>query len=120
MAIVCDSLENIDPVIQVPFREELIAELKFILSFSGDTKPVRHRESTGSGSSKGKEDGEEDRNSIDVESPQEDAGEQVNGHTTPQRRSERSQSLSHSHHTLHSRRQSNTGHMARMRKFSRA
>lgn len=28
---------------QVPFRKELIEELKFVGKCSGDTKPVRHR-----------------------------------------------------------------------------
>lgn len=35
---------------QVAFKEELIAELKFIFSFSGDVKTVRHRDSSGRGS----------------------------------------------------------------------
>lgn len=30
---------------QVPFKEEFIAEMKFILKFEGNTKEVRHRKS---------------------------------------------------------------------------
>lgn len=92
---------------KVSFKEELIAELKFILSFSGDTKPVRHRESTGSKSSKK----EEDERSVDMELNGDD--NRIDPAPTP--RSERS---SHSNHNLHSRRQSNAIQIARMRKFS--
>lgn len=93
---------------QISFRDELIAELKFILSFSGDTKPVRHRESTGSGSGSTKK---EAKGSNVAESPEDE--ESLDPAPTP--RSERSM---HSHHTLHSRRQSNAVQMARMRKYS--
>lgn len=31
---------------QVPFREELAAELRFVAKCSGNTKPVRHRKSS--------------------------------------------------------------------------
>lgn len=30
---------------QVPFKDEFIAEMKFILKFEGNTKEVRHRKS---------------------------------------------------------------------------
>ncbi|XP_059057484.1 glutamate receptor ionotropic, kainate 3-like isoform X2 [Achroia grisella] len=94
---------------KVSFKEELKAELNFILSFSGDVKPVRHRESssTGSGGSKKEENGDDAQSGKDVDVDQDRA---------PTPRSERS---THSHHTLHSRRQSNAVQMARMRKFSR-
>lgn len=92
----------------VSFREELKAELKFILSFSGDTKPVRHRESTGSGSGGSKDDGEKN---ADAESPDDD--DRADPSPTP-----RSEKSGHSHHTLHSRRQSNAVQMAKMRKYS--
>lgn len=31
---------------QVPFKEEMIAELKFLLKFGGYVKPVRHRKNS--------------------------------------------------------------------------
>ncbi|XP_022115207.2 glutamate receptor ionotropic, kainate 2 [Pieris rapae] len=88
---------------KVSFREELIAELKFIFSFSGDVKPVRHRESTGSGSKGSKKDDEEESQKNDLD-------------PAPTPRSERS---SHSRHTSHSRRQSNAKQLAAMRKYSK-
>lgn len=91
------------------FKEELIAELKFIFSFSGDTKPVRHRESTHSGSGSTRKSGEVNHGEID---PLDDL-DRLDPAPTP--RSERS---THSHHTLHSRRQSNAVQMAKMRKYS--
>lgn len=94
---------------QVSFKDELIAELKFIFSFGGDVKPVRHREKSGSGSKSSKK--EEDKEEDDIESTRED--ERLDA---PTPHSERS---SHSHHTLHSRRQSNAVQMAKMRKYSR-
>lgn len=88
----------------------MVAELKFILSFSGDTKPVRHRESTGSGSGESKR-GEEQKEG-DPEIPDDD--DRPDPSPTP--RSERS---NHSRHTLQlSRRQSNAVQMAKMRKYS--
>ncbi|XP_013173425.1 PREDICTED: glutamate receptor ionotropic, kainate 2-like [Papilio xuthus] len=113
LAVVCAFIEMIFDVWmishthKVPFREELIAELKFILSFSGDTKPVRHRESTGSKSSKK----DDDDKSGDVEF----TGEDIRPDHAPTPRSERS---SHSNHNAHSRRQSNAIQIARMRKFT--
>lgn len=96
-------------VFQLPFLDELKAELRFILSFSGDTKPVRHRELSGSGSRSTKND-EEDKN-CELESL--DDGNKLDPAPTP--RSERS---THSHHTIHSRRTSNAVQMAKMRKYS--
>ncbi|CAH2047181.1 unnamed protein product, partial [Iphiclides podalirius] len=113
MAVVCAFVEMIFDVWmisrknKVSFKEEIIAELKFILSFSGDTKPVRHRESTGSKSSKK----EEDERSVDMELNGDD--NRIDHAPTP--RSERS---SHSNHNVHSRRQSNAIQIARMRKFT--
>ncbi|XP_013138195.1 PREDICTED: glutamate receptor ionotropic, kainate 2-like [Papilio polytes] len=113
LAVVCAFIEMIFDVWmishthKVSFREELIAELKFILSFSGDTKPVRHRESTESKSSKK----DDDDKSGDVEF----TGEDNRPEHAPTPRSERS---SHSNHNAHSRRQSNAVQIARMRKFT--
>ncbi|XP_045449718.1 glutamate receptor ionotropic, kainate 2-like [Melitaea cinxia] len=115
LAVVCAFIEMIVDVwmishrVKVPFKDELIAELKFIFSFSGDVKPVRHREPSGSGSKGSKK--EEDQEEDDVESTREDER-----FDAPTPHSERS---SHSHHTLHSRRQSNAVQMAKMRKYSR-
>ncbi|CAH0586967.1 unnamed protein product [Chrysodeixis includens] len=111
LAVVCAFMEMLFDVwmishkMKISFKDELIAELKFILSFSGDTKPVRHRESTGSGSGSSKKVDEKD----DPELPDDDE------RRAPTPRSERS---SHSHHILHSRRQSNAVQMARQRKYS--
>ncbi|XP_049872847.1 glutamate receptor ionotropic, kainate 2-like isoform X2 [Pectinophora gossypiella] len=116
MAVLCAFLEMIFDVWmisrkeKVSFREELIAELKFVLSFSGDVKPVRHREesSSGSGGSKKEEEEEDDRNEDpDPETPA-DAMDPI----PPTPGSEKS----HSHHTVHSRRQSNA--MAGSRRLS--
>ncbi|KAJ0183282.1 hypothetical protein K1T71_001258 [Dendrolimus kikuchii] len=115
LAVICAFLEMTFDVwmishrLKVSFREELIAELKFILSFSGDTKPVRHRESTHSGSGSTRKSGEIRHG--EVESV--DDMDRLDPAPTP--RSERS---THSHHTLHSRRQSNAVQMAKMRKYS--
>ncbi|XP_023937960.2 glutamate receptor ionotropic, kainate 2-like [Bicyclus anynana] len=117
MAVICAFVEMMFDVwltarrVKVSFKEELIAELKFIFSFSGDVKPVRHRESTGSGSKESKK--EEEKEEDDVESHRES---QNRDELAPSRHSERS---SHSHHNSHSRRQSNAIQMARMRKYSR-
>lgn len=113
LAFVCACFEMLFDVwlishrMKVPFKDELIAELKFILSFGGDTKPVRHREPTGSGSSSKKT---ETKSEEDPEIADDDC---IDPAPTP--RSERSV---HSHHTLHSRRQSNAVQMAKMRKYS--
>ncbi|RVE50837.1 hypothetical protein evm_004586 [Chilo suppressalis] len=130
LAVVCALLEMIVDVWlisrtqKVSFRDELKAELKFVFGSSGDVKPVRHREPSGSGSegskgSKGtkrsKDSNEEEEKIIDVESVK-DEEEDDKMERAPTPRSERS---SHSHHTLHSRRQSNAVQMARMRKYSR-
>ncbi|KAL4716078.1 hypothetical protein ACJJTC_013855 [Scirpophaga incertulas] len=96
---------------EVSFREELIAELKFIFSFGGDVKQVRHREPSNSGSGESKKSKKEGDITGDVESLKD---EDVKSESPA--RSERS---THSHHTLHSRRQSNAVQMARMRKYSR-
>ncbi|XP_026489807.2 glutamate receptor ionotropic, kainate 2-like [Vanessa tameamea] len=115
LAIVCAFIEMtinvwmISHKVKVSFREELIAELKFIFSFSGDVKPVRHRESTGSGSKGSKKD--DDKEEDDVESTRDD--DRLDAQTAHSERS------SHSHHTAHSRRQSNAVQMAKMRKYSR-
>ncbi|XP_068617321.1 glutamate receptor ionotropic, kainate 2-like [Battus philenor] len=113
MAVVCAFVEMIFDVWiishrnKVSFKDELIAELKFILSFSGDTKPVRHRESTGSKSTK-----KEDEEKIgDLEFNGDD--NRIDPAPTPH--SERS---SHSNHNVHSRRQSNAIQIARMRRFT--
>lgn len=103
-------------IFQVSFRDELMAELRFIFSFSGDVKPVRHRESTGSGSggskgSKGSKKEEEER-AEDVESIKEEEIEEERD-PSPTPRSE------HSHHTCHSRRMSNVLQIAKSRKYSR-
>lgn len=95
----------------MPFKEELIAELKFILSFSGDVKPVRHRESTGSDSKGSKK--EEENVGEDPELPRDDDERHELAPTPHSNRS------SHSHHTSHSRRQSNAVQMAKMRKYTR-
>ncbi|KPJ19820.1 Glutamate receptor, ionotropic kainate 2 [Papilio machaon] len=114
LAVVCAFIEMIFDVWmisrthKVSFKDELIAELKFILSFSGDTKPVRHRESTGSKSPKRDDD---DDKSGDVEF----TGDDNRPDHAPTPRSERS---SHSNHNAHSRRQSNAIQIARMRKFT--
>nr|XP_037875496.1 glutamate receptor ionotropic, kainate 2 isoform X2 [Bombyx mori] len=115
MAAVCAFFEMLFDVWMIcrrhklPFLDELKAELRFILSFSGDTKPVRHRELSGSGSRSTKND-EEDKN-CELESL--DDGNKLDPAPTP--RSERS---THSHHTIHSRRTSNAVQMAKMRKYS--
>ncbi|CAH2241761.1 jg16325 [Pararge aegeria aegeria] len=117
MAVICAFIEMMIDVwltarrVKVPFKEELVAELKFIFSFSGDVKPVRHRESTGSGSKESKK--EDGKQGDDVESPRESENRDD---AAPSRHSERS---SHSHHISHSRRQSNAIQMARTRKYSR-
>ncbi|CAG4929973.1 unnamed protein product [Colias eurytheme] len=90
------------------FKEELMAELRFIFSFSGDVKPVRHRASTSSGSgSKGSK-----KTNILNDEEEEPKEEDVDPVPTP--RSERS---SHSRHTSHSRRQSNVKQMNQFRKL---
>ncbi|KAH9630498.1 hypothetical protein HF086_000711 [Spodoptera exigua] len=115
MAVICAFVEMafdvwmISRKMKISFREELLAEMKFILSFSGDTKPVRHRESTGSGSGGSKK--TEEKGDGDPETP--DSEGLPDPSPTP--RSERS---GHSRHTLHSRRQSNAVQMAKMRKYS--
>ncbi|CAG5028258.1 unnamed protein product [Parnassius apollo] len=115
LAVVCAFIEMIFDVWmishknKVSFRDELIAELRFILSFSGDTKPVRHRESTGSKSSKKEEEEKCESGEIVFN------GDENRVDPSPTPRSERS---SHSHHKVHSRRQSNTIQIAKMRKFS--
>ncbi|XP_034829301.1 glutamate receptor ionotropic, kainate 2-like [Maniola hyperantus] len=117
MAAMCAFIEMIFDVwltshrVKVPFKDELIAELKFIFSFSGDVKPVRHRESSGSGSKESKKD--EDKEEEDPESHRESENR---NEMAPSRHSDRS---SHSHHNTHSRRQSNAMQMARSRKYSR-
>ncbi|KAJ8723326.1 hypothetical protein PYW08_003238 [Mythimna loreyi] len=118
MAVVCAFFEMVFDVwmisrkMKVSFRDELIAELRFILSFSGDTKPVRHRESTGSGSGESKG-GSDEKKDGDAECADDD-DERPDPSPTP--RSERS---NHSRHTLQlSRRQSNAVQMAKMRKYS--
>ncbi|CAH0720015.1 unnamed protein product, partial [Brenthis ino] len=119
LAIICAFVEMIIDVwmishkMKVSFIDELIAELKFVFSFSGDVKPVRHRESTGSGSKGSKKEDEKEEEDEDAESPrdEEDRLEMV-----PTPHSGRS---SHSHHTTHSRRQSNAVHMSKMRRYSR-
>lgn len=84
--------------------------MKFILSFSGDTKPVRHRESTGSGSGESK--GDDEKNEEDPECADDD--DRPDPSPTP-----RSEKSSYSRHTLQlSRRQSNAVQMAKMRKYS--
>ncbi|XP_075975529.1 glutamate receptor ionotropic, kainate 2-like [Anticarsia gemmatalis] len=115
LAVLCAFVEMLFDVwmishkLKISFRDELVAELKFILSFSGDTKPVRHREPTGSGSGSSKKTAGKEAEGTD--SPDlEDCEDRA-----PTPRSERS---THSHHTLHSRRQSNAVQMARMRKYS--
>ncbi|KAI5645987.1 ligand-gated ion channel domain-containing protein [Phthorimaea operculella] len=88
---------------KVPFKEELIAELKFVFSFSGDVKPVRHRESTGSGSGgskKSKKSKEEELKNEDVESHVEEP-EVDDAPPTP-----KSHRSGHSLHPPHSRKQS--------------
>ncbi|KAL0830572.1 hypothetical protein ABMA28_002724 [Loxostege sticticalis] len=122
MAVVCAFMEMLVDVWtishkqKVSFRDELMAELRFIFSFSGDVKPVRHRESTGSGSggskgSKGSKKEEEER-ADDVESIKEEEIEEERD-PSPTPRSE------HSHHTCHSRRMSNVLQIAKSRKYSR-
>ncbi|XP_063826752.1 glutamate receptor ionotropic, kainate 2-like isoform X1 [Ostrinia nubilalis] len=116
MAVICAFMEmlvdvwTISHTHKVSFREELVAELKFIFSFSGDVKPVRHRESTGSGSGGSKKDEEEEK-AEDPESLKEE-DDVVDPSPTP--RSE------HSHHTCHSRRMSNVLQIAKSRKYSRS
>lgn len=95
----------------MPFKDELIAELKFVLSFSGDVKPVRHKESTGTGSKGSKNDEEKDEDDLESQGENENRNE-----LAPTPHSERS---SHSYHQLHSRRQSNAIQIARQRKYSR-
>ncbi|XP_050679068.1 glutamate receptor ionotropic, kainate 3-like isoform X2 [Leptidea sinapis] len=115
LAVICAFIEMIFDVWmisrkeKVPFLEELKAELLFILSFSGDVKPVRHRESSGS---KGSKESKEKEREIDEELPG-DEDDRLDPAPTPH--SERS---SHSRHTSHSRRQSNAVQMAKMRKFT--
>ncbi|XP_045498949.1 glutamate receptor ionotropic, kainate 2-like [Colias croceus] len=93
---------------KLSFKEELMAELRFIFSFSGDVKPVRHRASTSSGSgSKGSK-----KTNILNDEEEEPKEEDVDPVPTP--RSERS---SHSRHTSHSRRQSNVKQMNQFRKL---
>lgn len=97
------------------FLDELVAELRFIFSFSGDTKPVRHRESTGSGSA-GSKKVEAEEGSDEKENKAEDSLKIDDEDPAPTPRSRRS---TYSRHTLHlSRRQSNAVQMARMRKHS--
>ncbi|XP_072932711.1 glutamate receptor ionotropic, kainate 3-like isoform X2 [Epargyreus clarus] len=114
MAAICAFVEMIFDVwitshrVKVPFKEELIAELKFIFTTSGEVKPVRHRESTGSGSKGSKKD--DDDKSVNAEAPPDDLLEPG--------RANNSERSSHSHHTSHSRRQSNALQVARMRRFS--
>ncbi|XP_013190560.2 glutamate receptor ionotropic, kainate 2-like [Amyelois transitella] len=126
LAIVCAFLEmmvdvwTISRKYQVTFKDELIAELKFIFTTTGDVKPVRHREPSGSGSGGSKNDekeilGDPETQDVDPESPDNEDLLDVGYDPAPTPRSERS---THSHHTLHSRRQSNAVQMARMRKFS--
>ncbi|KAI8421750.1 hypothetical protein MSG28_009715 [Choristoneura fumiferana] len=107
LAVFCAFLEMI-----VSFLEELKAELKFIITGDAETKPVRHREPSGSGSCGSK------KSKADDEESQKDDDDRLNPVPTP--RSERSAQSHHSRHTLHSRRQSNAVQMARMRKFSKA
>ncbi|CAK1555309.1 unnamed protein product [Leptosia nina] len=113
MAVVCAFFEMMVDVWiiarreKVSFREELIAELKFIFSFSGDVKPVRHRESTGSGSK-----GSKKENMLDEEESQKNGDLEP----APTPHSERS---SHSRHTSHSRRQSNAKQLTIMKRYSR-
>lgn len=117
LAVICAFVEMIINVwitshkMKVSFKEELMAELKFIFSFSGDVKPVRHRESTGSDSKGSKK--EEENVEEDPELPR-DSDERRELAPTPH-----SNRSSHSHHTSHSRRQSNAVQMAKMRKYTR-
>ncbi|XP_063534435.1 glutamate receptor ionotropic, kainate 2-like isoform X1 [Cydia strobilella] len=115
LAVICAIFEMLVDIWLISHREnmsfieELKAEIKFIISGSSDTKPVRHREPSGSGSGGSKKSKVEDEEShMEVEN-------NLNAPTP----SERSVSH-HSRHTLHSRRQSNAVQMARMRKFSKA
>ncbi|CAG9562718.1 unnamed protein product [Danaus chrysippus] len=112
LAIVCALFEMIVNVWfisrkeKVPFLEELKAELKFVFSFSGDVKPVRHRESSDSSKDSKKEDKEDDAES-------QEENDVSNRIPTPSQRS------SHSRHVSHSRRPSNASYMAKVRKSSK-
>ncbi|OWR43876.1 ionotropic glutamate receptor subunit ia, partial [Danaus plexippus plexippus] len=113
LAIVCAFFEMIVNVwfisrkAKVPFLEELKAELMFVFSFSGDVKPVRHRESSDTSTDSKKENKEDDEES------QEEENDVTNRIPTPSQRS------SHSRHVSHSRRQSNASYMAKVRKSSK-
>ncbi|XP_053605086.1 uncharacterized protein LOC128672163 [Plodia interpunctella] len=120
LAVVCAFLEMtidvwlISRKFEISFKDEMIAELKFIFTSSGDVKPVRHREPSGSGSGGSKKDNREEN----PEDPEALGFERINEDTLDPAPTPRSERSTHSHHTLHSRRQSNAVQMAKMRKFS--